>query len=408
MWGQARILIPRPGQVFQTPSTRCITFGSPASRRWTSSTQAGPEGKPLTTLPSLEDPAARIFSGIQPTGSLHLGNYLGSIRNWLNLQQAATAAQLDSVQAQRKLIFSIVDFHALTQPQDPTQLRSDIRQMAATILASGLDPERCILFRQSHVAEHTQLAWPLQCLTPMGWLNRMTQWKSKLQTKRGLTDRQLQNFDIAQSGLCQGLFAYPVLQAADILLYRANLVPVGEDQLQHIELARDIAALANKTVQQMFFPLPRAVLTPTKRLMSLRDPARKMSKSDPQPLSRISLTDTPEEIHAKIRRAVTDSISQPTFDPELRPGVSNLLEIYSGMTDLSVAEITQLHAQSNTQQFKEALAEVVVAKINPIRTELVRLQTDPEYLDSVLAQGADRAREIASVNYRQFGELMGL
>ncbi|KAJ1653543.1 Tryptophan--tRNA ligase, mitochondrial [Dispira simplex] len=350
--------------------------------------------------------APLIFSGIQPTGTLHLGNYLGSIQNWIALQRQH--GTLDSNTKSRPLLFSVVDLHALTLPQDPQQLRQDIRNMATMLLACGLDHRRCVLFRQSQVPEHAQLHWLLSCLTPMGWLNRMTQWKSKLQAKKGNALQNLASFDIAQSGLCLGLFAYPTLQASDILLYRATHVPVGEDQLQHLELARGTAELANRTVQHSVFPLPQALLTPSKRIMSLRQPQNKMSKSDPNPMSRIQLDDPPEVIRSKVRKAVSDSISVPSYDPVERPGVSNMVEIYASLSGLTVEQVCAQYATSNTQQFKQALAEVIIEALGPIQRELARLQAEPGHVDGVLRDGAQQARELASVTYREFADRLGL
>ncbi|KAJ1925149.1 Tryptophan--tRNA ligase, mitochondrial [Tieghemiomyces parasiticus] len=396
---RAALALPTRPHLVQRRGVAC--FSSARSLRRDTSASS------ITTTTLVTDTGApqRVLSGIQPTGSPHLGNYLGSISNWVRLQQSVnpSTAAVDRC----RLVFSIADLHAVTIPQDPVALRQDIRHMAAVILASGLQPDRCVLFRQSQIYEHAMLSWLFQCLTPMGWLNRMTQWKSKLQQKRGEA-AQVENFDIGKSGLCLGLFAYPTLQAADILLYKGEIVPVGEDQIQHIELARDTALLANKTVKQDVFPLPRALLTPTKRIMSLRDPTRKMSKSDPSVMARISVDDDPDTIRLKIRKATTDSISVPSFDPVGRPGVSSLLEIYSALDGRTIDQLCTAYQTANTQQFKQDLADVVVEKLAPIRHELVRIEKDPAYLDAVLDDGAVQAREIASANYREFARLMGL
>src|SRR5579862_8680639 len=252
----------------------------------------------------------RIFSGVQPTGNLHLGNYLGAIRNWVALQ------------SDFECIFCIVDLHALTLPQDPEELRAATREVAATYIAAGIDPERCIIFNQSMVGAHTQLAWLLGCLTPLGWLNRMTQFKEKAGKQRDL------------AGL--GLYAYPVLMAADILGYKATHVPVGEDQKQHLELARDIAGAFNRRYECDFFPLPEPqIFGAATRVMSLRDGTKKMSKSDLSDMSRINMTDTPELIAQKIRKAKTDPETLPETIAalEARPEADNLIGIYAALTD---------------------------------------------------------------------------
>ncbi|KAJ1970788.1 Tryptophan--tRNA ligase, mitochondrial [Dimargaris verticillata] len=349
----------------------------------------------------------RILSAIQPTGALHLGNYLGSVKNWVDLQGQRAEPGDDR-------LFALADLHALTMPKDPKVLRDDIRQMAAALLACGIDPAKSTLFRQSSVPEHTQLNWIIQCLMPMGWLNRMTQWKSKFLAKKGAAatkangDASLNAFDIADSRLCLGLFAYPSLQAADIILYQATHVPVGEDQQQHLELTRYTAALLNKTVKQDLFPSPQTIFTPTKRVMSLRHPDKKMSKSDPTPMACIFLTDSPEEVLRKVRKAVTDSISVPSFDPANRPGVSNLVTIYAALANKTTDQVCQMYQESTTQVFKQELADVIIETLRPIQANLQRIERDPHYLDQVLNAGAQKAREIAHTNYQQFAQLMGL
>ncbi|KAJ1972747.1 Tryptophan--tRNA ligase, mitochondrial [Dimargaris xerosporica] len=347
----------------------------------------------------------RIFSAIQPTGALHLGNYLGSVKNWVDLQD-------HRAEPNDHRLFALADLHALTMPKDPKVLRNDIRQMAAVLLACGIDPAKSTLFRQSSVSEHTQLNWIIQCLMPMGWLNRMTQWKSKFLAKKSTVtangNASLNAFDIADSRLCLGLFAYPSLQVADIILYQATHVPVGEDQQQHLELTRYAAALLNKTIKQDFFPSPQTIFTPTKRVMSLRHPDKKMSKSDPTPMACIFLTDAPDEVLRKVRKAVTDSISVPSFDPVNRPGVSNLVTIYAALANKTTDEVCQMYQASNTQVFKQELADVIIETLRPIQANLERIGQDPHYLDQVLNAGTQRAREIAHANYQQFAQLMGL
>src|SRR5918912_2991185 len=274
----------------------------------------------------------RIFSGIQPTGNLHLGNYLGAIRNWVALQN------------DYECIFCIVDLHALTQPQEPEELRAHTREVTAAYIAAGIDPERCIIFNQSAVPAHSELGWLLGCLTPLGWLNRMTQFKEKAGKQREL------------AGL--GLYAYPVLMAADILAYKATHVPVGEDQKQHLELARDIAGAFNRRYEREFFPLPEPqIFGEATRVMSLRDGTKKMSKSDASDYSRINMTDDADTVALKIRKAKTDPAPLPESVEGLqgRPEAENLLSIYAALTDESLEQAVAQYAGRNFSEFKEAL-----------------------------------------------------
>ena len=276
----------------------------------------------------------RIFSGVQPTGNLHLGNYLGAIRNWVVLQKNYDC------------IFCIVDLHALTVPQDPAQLKAQTREVTAAYIASGIDPERCVIFNQSMVAGHAELAWLLSCLTPLGWLNRMTQFKEKAGKQRD------------EAGL--GLYAYPVLMAADIILYKATHVPVGEDQKQHLELARDIAGAFNRRYGVEFFPLPEPMIFgAATRVMSLRDGSKKMSKSDASDYSRVNMTDDAETIALKIRKAKTDPLPLPESvkDAEARPEADNLLGIYAALADISREQAVARWAGKNFSEFKTALAD---------------------------------------------------
>src|ERR1700747_2112470 len=278
----------------------------------------------------------RIFSGVQPTGNLHLGNYLGAIRNWVALQRDFDC------------IFCIVDLHALTQPQDPAELRASTREVTAAYIAAGIDPERCIIFNQSTVTAHAELAWLLGCLTPLGWLNRMTQFKEKAGKERD------------NAGL--GLYAYPVLMAADILLYKATHVPVGEDQKQHLELARDIAGAFNRRYGE-FFPLPEPqIFGPATRVMSLRDGTKKMSKSDSSDYSRINMTDSAETIALKIRRGKTDPepLSETLAALERSPDADNLIAIYAALSGLTREQALARFAGRNFSYFKEALSEIAV------------------------------------------------
>ena len=327
----------------------------------------------------------RIFSGIQPTGNLHLGNYLGAIRNWVALQH------------DYECIFCIVDLHALTQPQDPAELRASTREVTAAYIAAGIDPERCTIFNQSMVPAHTELSWLLGCLTPLGWLNRMTQFKEKAGKNREM------------AGL--GLYAYPVLMAADILLYKATHVPVGDDQKQHLELARDIAGAFNRRYDREFFPLPEPQIFGTAtRVMSFRDGTKKMSKSDTSDYSRINMTDDAGTIALKIRRAKTDPEPLPMMVAELedRPEADNLIGIYGALAGLSREEALAKFAGQNFSVFKEALSELSVEVLGRIGGDMRRLVADPGYIDSVLRRGAEHANAIAGPVLREAQEISGL
>ncbi len=327
----------------------------------------------------------RIFSGIQPTGALHLGNYLGAINNWVAMQET------------HESIFCIVDLHAVTVKYDPEELAEQTRLVTATYIASGIDPGKSIIFNQSQVSGHAELAWLLGCITPLGWLNRMTQFKEKAGKHR------------EKASL--GLYAYPVLMAADILLYRATHVPVGDDQKQHIELARDLAGTFNHTFQPDYFPLPEPQIFGTAtRVMSLRDGQSKMSKSDPSEFSRIHLTDNADTIALKIRKARTDADPLPANKEGLegRPEAANLIGIYAALLELSVQEVCEKFAGTNFSTFKNELADLLIAKIEPIRQQIEGLMQDRAYLDSLLSKGAQKADKIAQQTLNQVHEYMGL
>jgi tryptophanyl-tRNA synthetase len=326
----------------------------------------------------------RIFSGVQPTGNLHLGNYLGAIRNWVALQ-----ASFDC-------IFCIVDLHAITLPQEPAQLRLQTREVTAAYIAAGIDPERCIIFNQSMVSAHSELSWLLSCLTPLGWLNRMTQFKEKAGKQR--------------DNAALGLYAYPVLMAADILIYKATHVPVGEDQKQHLELARDIAGAFNRRYEVDYFPLPEPqIFGAATRVMSLRDGGKKMSKSDTSDYSRINMTDDADTVALKIRKARTDPLPMPESAEalETRAEAANLLGIYAALTDVTVEAARARFAGQNFSSFKEELAEVSVAVLGKIGGEMRRLVADPGYIDRILRQGAERARAIADPHLREIQDIVG-
>jgi tryptophanyl-tRNA synthetase len=327
----------------------------------------------------------RIFSGVQPTGNLHLGNYLGAIRNWVALQKDYDC------------IFCIVDLHALTVPQDPAQLKAQTREVTAAYIASGIDPERCVIFNQSAVPGHAELAWLLSCLTPLGWLNRMTQFKEKAGKQR------------EEAGL--GLFAYPVLMAADIILYKATHVPVGEDQKQHLELARDIAGAFNRRYGIEFFPLPEPMIFgAATRVMSLRDGTKKMSKSDTSDYSRINMTDDAETIALKIRKAKTDPQPLPATiaEAETRPEAENLLGIYAALGDITREQAIARWAGRNFSEFKSELADLSAEVLGKICGEMRRLLADPGYIDGILRRGAERANALAGPHLNEVFDIMGL
>ena len=326
----------------------------------------------------------RVFSGIQPTGNLHLGNYLGAIRNWVAMQDGY------------ECIYCIVDLHAITLPQAPAALAVNTREMCAALLAAGIDPARSILFNQSQVRVHAELAWVLECTARVGWLNRMTQFKDKSGKDR--------------EGASVGLYVYPVLQAADILAYRATHVPIGDDQKQHLELARDIAAKFNTDYGVELFPLPEPVIgAAAARVMSLRDGTAKMSKSDASDASRINLTDDADTIAAKVRRAKSDADALPSEAAGLtdRPEARNLVGIYAALAGTGVDAVLHDFGGQGFGTFKPALAELMVATLAPLNAEFVRLRADPGHLDGVLRDGAKRARAIAEPVLAQVYQTVG-
>ncbi len=322
-----------------------------------------------------------VFSGIQATGSLHLGNYLGAIRNWVNMQE------------QYNNYFCIVDLHTITVPQEPKQLKTNVREVAGLLFAAGLDESKSVVYIQSYVREHSELAWIFNCVTPMGWLHRMTQFKEK-------SEKQKEEVSV-------GLFDYPVLQAADILLYDAHLVPVGEDQRQHVELCRDIAQRFNFRYGEIF-TLPDAYIPPVGgRVMGLINPEKKMSKSEDNKNDAIFLLDTPDQIRSKIKRATTDSERQICFD-EKRPGVNNLLTIYELLTAGSRDDIEEHFYGKSYKDLKEELTEVVVESLRPLQERYRELTGEKGYLEEMLARGAERASEQAEIKIRQVHKHMGL
>ena len=335
----------------------------------------------------------KVFSGVQPTGNLHLGNYLGAITKFVALQERYDC------------IYCVVDMHAITVWQDPAELPRATREVTAAFIACGIDPKKHIIFNQSQVSGHAELAWIFNCIARMGWLNRMTQFKEKAGKDR-------ENASV-------GLYAYPCLMAADILAYRATHVPVGEDQKQHLELARDIAQKFNNDFGasidahgfgDAFFPLTEPLIQgPATRVMSLRDGTKKMSKSDPSDQSRINLTDDDDAIAQKIRRAKTDPDPLPHEEAGLagRPEAANLVGIYAALADTTPADVLQKFGGAQFSAFKAALIELTIAKLGPVRGELKRLLQDPAYIDSVLGEGSRRAQKIAAETMAAVKDIVG-
>ncbi len=323
----------------------------------------------------------RVFSGIQPTGSIHIGNYLAAIRQWVDLQ-----SEFDS-------IFCVVDLHAITVPQDPRELHAKSREVAGLLFAAGINPGSSCVFIQSRISAHAELAWILNCFIPMGWMQRMTQFKEKSENLK--------------ETVSTGLFDYPALMAADILLYETDLVPVGEDQKQHVELTRDAAGRFNSIYGETF-KLPEPMFPESgARIMGLDDPTRKMSKSETSERHAIGLLDSPDEIRAKILAATTDSQRQMRFDPS-RPGIYNLLTIYQRFSGLSPATIESRFEGKGYSDFKRELAELVVEQLRPLQSRYRELAADPQHIDRLLQQGEDRVRPIAERTLRTVKERIGL
>ncbi|CUM63403.1 uncharacterized protein PRCAT00000977001 [Priceomyces carsonii] len=343
-------------------------------------------------------PKSTIFSLIQPTGKIHLGNYLGAVRNWKDIS--------DYKKPDSTVIFGTADLHAITLPQDPDSLRKWRYETLASLVSSGINPEKCVLYHQSSVPEHTELCWLLICLSSMGSLNRMTQWKLKTKQNHSAS---IFDEDIL-SNTRAGVLCYPVLQAADVLIYKSTHVPVGEDQSQHLELCRNIAATFNNTYKSDFFPLPQTLITPTKKILSLRNPEKKMSKSDPDESSCIYVIDSPDVIKKKIRRAVTDSIQGPIyFDPEKRPGVSNLINIISGLTRKLVEDtVKELSWVKDHKQLKDHVSDILIHEFEGQRKTYKELMKDHSYIDEVSKKGTEKARDIALKNLLDAKKLVGL
>jgi tryptophanyl-tRNA synthetase len=325
-----------------------------------------------------------VFSGVQPSGILHLGNYLGAIKQWVDLQD------------EYKSLFCIVDLHAITANKLPVdELKNNIFKTAAAYIACGIDPEKSIIFNQSTISGHAELSWLLGCYTPIGWINRMTQFKDKA------------GGDKQKASL--GLYSYPVLMAADILLYKTKYVPVGDDQKQHMELARDIASAFNTHYGQDYFTIPEAlILSQTSRIMSLRDGTSKMSKSDPSDNSRINLDDSDDLIFSKIKKAKTDSISDFNFITlKYRPEINNLINIYSALSSTSVEKVCEEMSKHNMEDFKKELADSIISVISPIREKINDLLKDQLYLNAIFKKGTEKASEIANQNMKEIKDIIG-
>ena len=329
----------------------------------------------------------KIFSGVQPTGNLHLGNYLGAIKNFVELNN----------NKDNKCIFCVVDLHSITIRQDPQKLRDNILETVATFIASGIDPENNIIFNQSKVTAHSETAWILSCVAPMGWLNRMTQFKEKA------------GKDKEKASV--GLYSYPILMAADILLYDATHVPVGDDQKQHLELCRDIAQKFNHEYKiDNFFKIPEPLIQKEfSRIMSLKDGQKKMSKSELSDLSRINLTDDKDQIVNKIKKAKTDTLPIPSSIEELnnRPEAKNLIGIYSNLIGVKLDESIKIFSGKNFSEFKESLSEVLIDRIFPISIEINKLMREKEYLDKILEKGSLKANQIASNKIKEIHKIVG-
>ena len=332
----------------------------------------------------MEKPTKRILSGVQPSGDLHLGNYLGAIKNFVTLQK------------EYECVFCVVDLHAITVWQDPKVLANKTREVTAAFIASGIDPKKNNIFVQSQVPQHAQLGWLFNCVARMGWLNRMTQFKDK-------AGKNSENVSV-------GLFSYPTLMAADILIYLATHVPVGDDQKQHLELTRDIAQKFNNDFKTDFFPIPEPlILGEATRVMSLRDGSKKMSKSDPSDYSRIMLTDTAENITQKIKKAKTDPepLPQDKTGLEKRPEAENLISIFASLQDTSIESVIKDYAGKEFSIFKKDLADLSVSKLEPITSEMNKLMSDVSYIDSILNQGKENAIAVAEPVLQKTKEIIG-
>lgn len=324
----------------------------------------------------------RVLSGVQPTGNLHLGNYLGAIRQWVAMQK------------DYECLYMLADLHAITVPQEPEKLRAQTRETAAAFIACGIDPKQSVIFPQSCVSAHTELGWILNCHTSLGWLNRMTQFKEK-------AGKDKENAVL-------GLYGYPVLMAADVLIYKATKVPVGEDQKQHLELARDIAGAFNRFYATEFFPLPEPlIMGQATRVMSLRDGTKKMSKSDASDYSRINMTDDADTIALKIKKAKSDMEPGITYDPQKRPEAANLINLFASLSDTTRDKVVEEYGSSNFSNFKSSLADLATEVLSPITALMREMMKDQSYIDGILKEGADKATAISQENLHQVKNMVG-
>ncbi|VEU23967.1 DEKNAAC105272 [Brettanomyces naardenensis] len=373
----------------------------PSTRSYSS-----PPSAPVSvqTIPSILDPTfiipdkSVIFSGIQPTGAFHLGNYFGAVRNWRDFQTRIRNDHIDS-----QLLFFVADLHSLTMPQDFKHLANQRAEAFASLMACGIDPDQAIIFFQSEVPEIPKLQWILSCICGMGQLNRMTQWKSKANLR---SDADISE-ELGKVKL--GLFTYPVLMAADILTFNATHVPVGGDQSQHMELTRDLAAIFNRATESDYLHAPKTLLTPTMKVLSLKNPEKKMSKSDPDEMSKIFITEDSKSIRKKINKALTDSIEgKLTYDPENRPAVSNLIAILAAAEGKPISEVAKMVEDFSKGELKEAVSQSVVRELSEPAERFGELMKDVETLDRISRRGSERAREIASRNLQEVSKLTGM
>ncbi|PLW17609.1 hypothetical protein PCANC_15400 [Puccinia coronata f. sp. avenae] len=341
-----------------------------------------------------------IFSGIQPTGVPHIGNYIGALQNWLRLQELKKESKSDM-----DLYYSIVGLHAITLPRDPAQLRKERFEMMCVLLAIGLDPAHCCLFNQDEVPAHSEMAWILNCIAPVGRLNRMTTWKSQLATSTNANSLS----EVDDSMLHLGLLAYPVLQSADILLYKSTHVPVGEDQTQHLELTKVLAKTLNKkSKNKSLFPLPQGIYSQQSKILNLRNPTMKMSKSHPSELTKIMITDGALEMSRKIKSAVTDSISEIRYDVEARPGVSNLLGIYQSISGEELAQVERRFEGKMVADLKAELADLLIEHFKPFHTQFHTLLNARQDVEKIYRAGAQKAAAVANLSLAQVKQLFGL
>lgn len=363
---------------------------------------------PTVQTVSIKDPSfqlpnnSTILSGIQPTGTFHLGNYFGAIKSWHDLN---TLVQTTGPEANNELFFFVADLHSLTVPQDYEVLLKQRTEAFASIIACGIDPEQATIYYQSHIPEIASLQWVFSCFTSMGYLNRMTQWKSKANLK----ENAIVSDNNALGKVKLGLFGYPVLMASDVLAFRATHVPVGQDQSQHLELTREVAESFNKTVGTKYFDLPNTMLTPTMKILSLKTPEKKMSKSDKEPLSKVFITDSKEEIIKKFNKATTDSIDgKITFDPIARPGISNLISILAASTNQSVGDAAKLVEDFSKKELKQLVAEKVIQELDEPARRYHELINNTEYLERLSQNGAEKARSVANQTLKDVMKLVGM